>query len=92
MGHTQTTPFYGYHYSIFPAGCQGGPGRGERFFRSETRESGGGNIPYREVKLRRLSGANKADILSDGMIMHGYAVFYVINQNTVDNLSVYMLQ
>ena len=67
--------------------------RGERFFRSETRES---EVPAISstggVKLRRLSGANKADILSDGMIMHGRAVFYVINQNTVDNLSVYMLQ
>lgn len=67
--------------------------RGERFFRSETRESGGRQYPVPgRVKLRRLSGANKADILSDGMIMHGYAVFYLINQNNVDNLSVYMLQ
>ena len=37
VGYTQTTPFYGYHYSIFPAGCQGGSGaRGEIFsFRNE---------------------------------------------------------
>lgn len=49
--------------------------RGEIFSFRNERIGGAAIFPYRGVKPRRLSGANKADILSDGMIMHGYAVF-----------------